>query len=323
MLNFLHNYYPFGLEHKGYNTDVSPSGNSVARKFKFNGQELEESLGLNIYEMDVRNYDPAIGRFTTIDPVTHFSQSTYTAFDNNPIFWADPTGADSESFLRDLFDRSESGTTWTNTGNGTFSDGNGNTAQCDDCNESSQEQQDPNPFGDIQVSEKQGWFGKLMGDANGRKWKGPDGVWYSVDEEGYPTGRYMAKFIGSSGSIEYISAGGLGVVLKLPKYLKYLRDIKSSKDLLKYAVKASDAFKLTSGGGKFKAVLEGGAYGAGQHFVQLVKDGWNYQKAGNVIKLTKNGETIIFRASQSGKKGFDTFTLPKAYEGKNVDIFFK
>jgi len=29
-------------------------------------------------------------------PVTHHSMSTYTAFDNNPIFWADPSGADAE-----------------------------------------------------------------------------------------------------------------------------------------------------------------------------------------------------------------------------------
>ena len=27
--------------------------------------------------------------------MTHFSYSTYAAFDNNPIFWADPSGADS------------------------------------------------------------------------------------------------------------------------------------------------------------------------------------------------------------------------------------
>ncbi|WP_164905207.1 RHS repeat domain-containing protein [Aequorivita ciconiae] len=91
------NYYPFGLEHKGYNTDVSPSGNSVARKFKFNGIEHEEALGLNLYEMDFRQYDPAIARFTSIDPVTHHDFSTYTAFDNNPVFFADPSGADSES----------------------------------------------------------------------------------------------------------------------------------------------------------------------------------------------------------------------------------
>ena len=91
------NYYPFGLKHKGYNSNVSANGNSVAQKFKYNGIELEESLDLNLYEMDVRSYDPAIGRFTGIDPITHHSMSTYTAFDNNPIFFADPSGGNSRS----------------------------------------------------------------------------------------------------------------------------------------------------------------------------------------------------------------------------------
>ena len=45
--------------------------------------------------MDMRDYDPAIARWTGIDPVVHFSQSTYNAFDGNPVFWADPSGADS------------------------------------------------------------------------------------------------------------------------------------------------------------------------------------------------------------------------------------
>jgi RHS repeat-associated protein len=89
------NYYPFGLKHKGYNSVVTST--NPALKFKYNGVELEESLGMNLYEMDVRSYDPAIARFTSLDPVTHFQQSTYTAFDNNPVFWADPSGADSQT----------------------------------------------------------------------------------------------------------------------------------------------------------------------------------------------------------------------------------
>ncbi|QTE21052.1 RHS repeat-associated core domain-containing protein [Polaribacter cellanae] len=93
------NYYPFGLKHKGYNNVTSSNGNSTAQKFKYNGKEFEESLGLNLYEMDVRSYDPAIGRFTSIDPLTHYDFSTYTAFDNNPIFWADPSGADSWTYI--------------------------------------------------------------------------------------------------------------------------------------------------------------------------------------------------------------------------------
>jgi len=89
------NYYPFGLKHKGYNNVTSSNGNSTAQKFKYNGVELNESLGLNLYEMDVRMYDPAIGRFNGLDPVTHHSQGTSVAFDNNPVYWADPSGADS------------------------------------------------------------------------------------------------------------------------------------------------------------------------------------------------------------------------------------
>ncbi len=86
------NYYPFGLKHKGYNTAYT-GGNATAQKFKYNGIELEEVTGL--YEMDLRAYDPTIARWTGIDPVTHWSMSTYTAFDNNPVYWADPSGANS------------------------------------------------------------------------------------------------------------------------------------------------------------------------------------------------------------------------------------
>ena len=93
------NYYPFGLRHKGYNNVVSSNANSVASKFKFNGIELEESLGLNLYEMDLRSYDPAIGRWNRIDPVTHYNLSPYNAFDNNPIFFSDPSGGNSNALM--------------------------------------------------------------------------------------------------------------------------------------------------------------------------------------------------------------------------------
>ncbi len=82
-------YYPFGLAFNEYARTASSSQN-----FKYNGIEYEESLGLDLYEMDFRQYDPAIARFMAIDPVIHHSMSTYTAFDNNPVYWADPSGAD-------------------------------------------------------------------------------------------------------------------------------------------------------------------------------------------------------------------------------------
>ncbi|WP_422106603.1 DUF6443 domain-containing protein [Winogradskyella sp.] len=93
----LNSYYPYGMAMEYENNVVSSYTNSMARKFKYNGIEHEESLGLDLYEMDVRHYDAAIARWTGIDPVTHHSMSTYLAFDGNPIYWADPSGADSES----------------------------------------------------------------------------------------------------------------------------------------------------------------------------------------------------------------------------------
>ncbi len=90
------NYYPYGLKHEGYNDNPSAFANP-ALKWKYNGVEYEESLGLNLYEMDVRSYDPTIARFTSTDPVTHHSMSTYMAFDGNPAFWADPSGADANA----------------------------------------------------------------------------------------------------------------------------------------------------------------------------------------------------------------------------------
>ena len=58
------NYYPFGLKHKGYN-DYTPTN----YKYKFQGQERQDELGLNWDSFKWRNYDPAIGRFMCIDPL--------------------------------------------------------------------------------------------------------------------------------------------------------------------------------------------------------------------------------------------------------------
>jgi RHS repeat-associated protein len=93
----------------------------VASKFKYNGTELEEAFDLNLYEMPLRQYDPAIARWTSIDPVTHYSMSTYTAFDNNPVFWADPSGADSmvnwEGNLGQSASESRANSNWQNSVN--------------------------------------------------------------------------------------------------------------------------------------------------------------------------------------------------------------
>ncbi|WP_298507489.1 RHS repeat-associated core domain-containing protein [uncultured Kordia sp.] len=120
---------PFGLKHKGYNNQITGRDHN----YGYNGIEESAELGLNVLEMDMRQYDPAIARWIVIDPVTHFDYSPYQAFDNNPIYWADPSGADAVDFATDLFNRSQNGTTWTNNNDGTFSDGNGNSVDCNEC----------------------------------------------------------------------------------------------------------------------------------------------------------------------------------------------
>jgi RHS repeat-associated protein len=77
------NYYPFGLKHKGYNSII----NGVAHKYKFNGKELQEEFGLNLYAYGWRDYDPAIGRWNVIDQLSekYLTTSPYAFVQNNPL----------------------------------------------------------------------------------------------------------------------------------------------------------------------------------------------------------------------------------------------
>ena len=78
------NYYPFGLEHKGYNNVV----NGQEYNYKtFQGQERTEDLGLNVLEFKYRIHDPAIGRFWQIDPLAESfpHNGTYNFSENRVI----------------------------------------------------------------------------------------------------------------------------------------------------------------------------------------------------------------------------------------------
>ncbi len=90
------NYYPFGLKHKGYNDAVSSLGNSVAKRWKYNGKELDDSFdgALATYDFGARNYDPALGRWMNIDPLAEQMRrhSPYNYAFNNPMFFVDPDG---------------------------------------------------------------------------------------------------------------------------------------------------------------------------------------------------------------------------------------
>ena len=75
------NYYPFGLKHKGYN-DYTITNN----KYKFQGQERQDELGLNWDSFKYRNYDYAIGRFMSIDPLAQeYAYNSPYAFAENKL----------------------------------------------------------------------------------------------------------------------------------------------------------------------------------------------------------------------------------------------
>jgi len=88
------NYYPFGLKHNGYNDYADNS-----HKYKYNGKELQDELGLNMYDYGARNYDPALGRWMNIDPLAEKSRrfSPYTYALNNPVYFIDPDGMEAMS----------------------------------------------------------------------------------------------------------------------------------------------------------------------------------------------------------------------------------
>ncbi len=77
------NYYPFGLQHKGYNNILRGAKNNLKT---YQDQEFTEDLGLNTHEWRYRISDPATGRFWQIDPLAedYMYNSTY-AFQENKM----------------------------------------------------------------------------------------------------------------------------------------------------------------------------------------------------------------------------------------------
>ncbi len=90
---------------------------------------MQDELGLNITAMDFRMYDNAIGRFYGIDVLAELMPSITPnnfAF-NNPVYFSDPTGLLSQSFIDGIWNNSaaNSKTTWINDGNGNFDNADG------------------------------------------------------------------------------------------------------------------------------------------------------------------------------------------------------
>ena len=74
--NWNTNYYPYGGM-------TSISTGQGEQQFKYNGKEYDPMHGLNEYDYGARQYDPAISKFTTMDPLCekyyHISPYAYCA----------------------------------------------------------------------------------------------------------------------------------------------------------------------------------------------------------------------------------------------------
>ncbi|AXT52774.1 RHS repeat-associated core domain-containing protein [Aquimarina sp. BL5] len=83
------NYYPFGLQHKGYNDLIVSEHN-----YGFTGKEEQDELGLGWIDITARNYNPEIGRWMNIDPLADQfpSLSPYNYALNNPLNFVDFDG---------------------------------------------------------------------------------------------------------------------------------------------------------------------------------------------------------------------------------------
>ncbi len=84
-------YYPFGLA-------INPlaySRNSVNKNdYLYNGKELQDDFGLGWMDYGARMYDPALGRWSSVDPMAEKMRrhSPYNYAFDNPVIFIDPDG---------------------------------------------------------------------------------------------------------------------------------------------------------------------------------------------------------------------------------------
>ncbi len=80
-------YYPFGLP-------MASSYLSAKQRWLFGNKEMDRINGLDLYDQEARQYDPALCRFRSIDSYAekYYPLSSYLYCAANPLAYTDPTG---------------------------------------------------------------------------------------------------------------------------------------------------------------------------------------------------------------------------------------
>ena len=84
------NFYPFGMQHKGYNNTIT----GRKHNYGYNGKEENDELGLGTLDFGARNYDASLGRWMNIDMKSeaYYPVTPYQYVLNNPIVHVDHNG---------------------------------------------------------------------------------------------------------------------------------------------------------------------------------------------------------------------------------------
>lgn len=88
----VNSYYAFGMVMQ--NGNFANNTTTPDTKYQYNNKEFNGDWGLNLLDYGARWYDPAVGRFTTVDPLVeeYPRWSPYNYVMNSPLRYNDPTG---------------------------------------------------------------------------------------------------------------------------------------------------------------------------------------------------------------------------------------
>ncbi len=94
----VNDYYAFGMQ-----MDHNRINPSLDNRYKYNGKELQDELGL--YDFGARFYDAVVGRWMVVDPLAEQYRrwSPFNYGVDNPIRFVDPDGMGLEDWVKDKF----------------------------------------------------------------------------------------------------------------------------------------------------------------------------------------------------------------------------